>query len=523
MLFNSDAFLFAFLPAVLLGYYLLGIAGRRAAAGWLIAASFLFYGWWNPAYVILLAVSVTFNYLCGLAIVATAATPRRQNAALLFAIAVNLGALFYYKYLFPLLDLLHTSGFVASHFTTEVVLPLGISFFTFTQIGYLVDCKQGVAKERGVVDYFLFVTFFPHLIAGPILHHREIMPQFAEPRTYRFRMENMSVGFTIFAIGLAKKVLVADQLAPTADAGFAHPETLHLLGAWSAVLSYSLQLYFDFSGYSDMAIGVARMFGVQFPLNFNSPYKSRCIIEFWQRWHMTLTRYITLYLYNPVVLWVTRRRVARGYGISRRATATTGGFLSMIVVPTVFTMGLAGIWHGAGLQFFIFGLLHAGYLSINHAWRVFGPRAPQIPRSFPAMATITVGQWLMTYLAVLVAQIFFRADSTAAALTMIADVVGLHGIDWRGTDLPEVAFRGSHAQLLHSAALLGLFVVTWALPNTQQIMARFAPTTSKFEQGSDRLWRWEPTFTWAIGVALLFVATLGCRLGDPARFLYFQF
>jgi alginate O-acetyltransferase complex protein AlgI len=523
MLFNSDVFIFGFLPAALLGYYLLSLTGRRAAAAWLIAASFVFYGWWNPAYVALLALSVTFNYLCGLAIAGTATTPRRQTAVLVFSIAVNLGTLFYYKYLFALLSALHNSGIVTSNLMANVILPLGISFFTFTQIGYLVDCKQGVAKERGVLDYFLFVTFFPHLIAGPILHHGEIMSQFADRKTYRFRSENLSVGFTIFAIGLAKKVLLADGLGLTADAGFEHPQTLQLLGAWSTVLSYSLQLYFDFSGYSDMAIGVARMFGVRFPLNFNSPYKARCIIDFWQRWHMTLTRYITLYLYNPVVLWVTRRRVARGYGISRRATATPSGFLNMIVLPTAFTMAIAGVWHGAGLQFLIFGLLHGAYLSVNHAWRIFGPRQQAVAVSRAASAALAVGQVLLTYLAVLVGQIFFRASSAKVAFKILAELVGLHGANLHGADLPAVSFHGNYAQTLHVARLVSLFVICWALPNTQQIMAQFEPSISKFEPGSARIWRWQPTLAWAGVIALLFIATLGGRLGDPARFLYFQF
>jgi D-alanyl-lipoteichoic acid acyltransferase DltB (MBOAT superfamily) len=518
VLFNSDLFIFAFLPVTLLGYYLLGSTGRTAAACWLIAASVLFYGWWNPDYVLLLAMSVTFNYLCGLGIAKSTAAPRRQTGVLIFAIATNLTALFYYKYCFPFLDFLHTHGIVHSQFETNVILPLGISFFTFTQIGYLVDCKQGVAKERGVTDYFLFVTFFPHLIAGPILHHSEIMPQFAQRQTYRFRPENLAVGFTIFVIGLAKKVLLADSLAATADESFANPQVLGLCGAWSTILSYSLQLYFDFSGYSDMAIGIARMFGVQFPLNFNSPYKARCIIEFWQRWHMTLTRYITLYLYNPVVLWVTRARVARGHGISRRATATAAGFSSMIMLPTVFTMVIAGVWHGAGLQFLVFGVLHGCYLSINHAWRVFGPRAAKTPVPLLAGALIAAAEVLLTFLAVLVGQVFFRAASTAAALTMLADLLGLQAWESLPSDL-----HAADPEIRHAVLLVVGFVVAWVFPNTQQIMARFSPTTSKFDPGSERVWRWQPSLSWGIAIALLFVLALGGRLGNPARFLYFQF
>ena len=523
MLFTSDAFLFLFLPASLAGYYLLGRIGRGAAAVWLIVTSFVFYGWWNPAYVGLLAISVTFNYLCGLAILSRTARPKQQTAVLVVGIAVNLTALFYYKYFFPLLQELQAHGIGATTGIIAVVLPLGISFFTFTQIGYLVDCRQGVAKERGITDYFLFVTFFPHLIAGPILHHAEIMPQFANRETYRLRAENLAVGLTIFVIGLAKKLLFADPLAVPADIGFDHPETLQFLGAWSALLSYSLQLYFDFSGYSDMAIGVARMFGVRFPLNFNSPYRALCIIEFWQRWHMTLTRYITLYLYNPVVLVVTRRRVANGYGITRRATATPGGFAGMIVLPTLFTMGIAGIWHGAGWQFLIFGLLHGLYLTINHAWRVFGPRAAATPRPLPLTVTIAAVQALLTYLAVLVGQIFFRASSAASALKILGAVAGLHGIDATGADLPDPDIHVGHAQWLHAARLAGLFAVIWLLPNTQQLLANFSPTITKFNAGSQRVWRWQPTLGWAVAIVLLFFAALSTRLGDPARFLYFQF
>ena len=523
MLFNSDIFLFVFLPVVLLGYYLLGRVARRAAAGWLIGASFFFYGWWNPAYVPLLLASVTFNYLCGLAILANAAAPQRQSVIAILGISANLGALLYYKYLFPFLGVLHAHGILGAQFQASILLPLGISFFTFTQIGYLVDCRQGVAKERGATDYFLFVTFFPHLIAGPILHHAEIMPQFARSETYRLRAENLSVGFTIFVIGLAKKVLLADSLATTADAGFAHFEALRMVGAWSALLSYSLQLYFDFSGYSDMAIGIARMFGVRFPLNFNSPYKARSIIDFWQRWHMTLTRYITLYLYNPIVLMITRARVARGLGISRRATATPGGFTTLIVLPTLFTMAIAGIWHGAGLQFLIFGLLHGAYLSINHAWRVFGPRTPQVARFRVRDIAAGVGQCLLTYLAVLVGQVFFRADSTFSAISLLARAIGLHGIDLSAADLPAVDIRGDHAQMLHALRIAALFAIVWFLPNTQQIMARFEPTSSKMAEPTQRYWQWQPSLSWGLVITVLLVMTLVQRLGDPAKFLYFQF
>ncbi len=284
-----------------------------------------------------------------------------------------------------------------------------------------------MAKDRSIIEYCLFVTFFPHLIAGPIYHHREIMPQFAKSETYRINRGNIAIGLTIFFIGLAKKVLLADSLLQLSNAGFAAPHTLGLLSSWLTALAYSLRLYFDFSGYSDMAIGLAYMFNIRFPLNFNSPYKARSIIDFWQRWHMTLTRYLTLYLYNPMAIWIARRRMARGLPILTRDAQTVGGFLNMIAIPIAVTMTLAGIWHGAGLQFLIFGLLHGVYLTVNHAWRIFGPA--HLARDFQnrwIRAAAVIASVLLTYCAALVAQVFFRAASTGDAIGLLAGMAGLH-------------------------------------------------------------------------------------------------
>ena len=230
--------------------------------------------------------SIALNYLLSLAILSTEEQPARQRLILTIGIVLNLSVLVYYKYLFALLGFATSIGLLSTDFG-NVILPLGISFFTFTQIGYLVDCQQGLVRERGLANYVLFVTFFPHLIAGPILHHREVMPQFADNATYQLNGGKLTAGFTLFVLGLVKKVVFADQIAPWADTGFAHTGELGLLGSWSTVLAYSMQLYFDFSGYSDMAVGLGAMFGVSLPINFNSPYKSTGVIEFWQRWHMT--------------------------------------------------------------------------------------------------------------------------------------------------------------------------------------------------------------------------------------------
>ena len=317
MLFSSFIFLFGFLPAALAGFFVAGRFGRPATAGWLVVASLVFYAWWEPRFLAVLLGSILFNYAAAAAIRRLESMPRWQALLTALAIAANLLALIYYKYLFSIFGFLRSEGIMDVSFA-PVLLPLGISFFTFTQIGYLLDVKQGVSKVSTPLDYLLFVTFFPHLIAGPILHNREMMPQYADPDTFRFSATNLAVGLSIFTIGLVKKTVLADPVSSVVGPGFANPGALGLVGAWHVALSYSLQLYFDFSGYSDMAIGLARMFNIRFPLNFNSPYKAASIIEYWQRWHMTLTRYLTLYLYNPIALAATRRRVARGLPITRK-------------------------------------------------------------------------------------------------------------------------------------------------------------------------------------------------------------
>jgi len=305
MLFNSFLFLLVFLPIALGVHYALGAVRPRLAALWLCVASIVFYGWWNPQFVILLSGSIVFNYLVSLVILSLAKRPKLQLLATALGVAADLLLLVHYKYFAAMVNFVGEMGFNVGPMDA-LILPLGISFFTFTQIGYLLDCRAGVVNDRSPLSYVLFVTFFPHLIAGPILHHKEMMPQFSKRETYRFQADNLSVGGMLFVIGLAKKVLLADTIAPYADAGFASTGEVQFWGAWATALSYALQLYFDFSGYSDMALGLARMFGIRFPLNFNSPYKATSVIDFWARWHMTLTRYITAYLYYPVAMAVTR-------------------------------------------------------------------------------------------------------------------------------------------------------------------------------------------------------------------------
>ena len=538
MLFNSYVFLYAFLPIALIGYFLLARFGRVPAALWLVAVSFVFYGWWNPAYVPLLAISIGGNYLLSLLIGATERRPRLQAWVLALGVAGNLGALAYYKYLAWLIGLLNTAA--GTHVgVAGIVLPLGISFFTFTQLGYLIDCKQGVAKDRGFLNYLVFVTFFPHLIAGPILHNGEMMPQFAAPATYRFSADNFAVGVGIFVIGLLKKCLLADPIGAIVPAGFAHPAGLPLFAAWHVALAYSLQLYFDFSGYSDMAIGLARMFNLRFPLNFNSPYKAASVIDYWQRWHMTLTRYLMGYVYNPIALGIARRRLARGLGMSRAVYATPSGFASLVLVPICITMTIAGIWHGAGAQFLVFALLHAIYLTVNHAWRILGPRRAH---GMAPKVAAHVGSVLLTYLCVLVGSVFFRAPSVPDALSMLAGMVGLHGI---GPDFPVADWLVPHASALGAwlqahgiidlvrwqetvralvaiGGLVGLYVIVWVLPNTQQIFVDTAPSLDAIEPGPVAWLRWRGTLPWAVAFGCATMIGL-LSVGGTGEFLYFQF
>jgi alginate O-acetyltransferase complex protein AlgI len=511
MLFNSFPFLFAFLPAVLIGFHFLGRLGRIAAISWLTAASLVFYAHWNKAFLLLLLASIVFNFLCAQAIVRAASRVGWQQAVLWTGIAGNLGLLCYYKYWFPLLNSLGSLTH-PEHYFGSVILPLGISFFTLTQIGYLVDLQQGEAGFLGLLDHLFFVSFFPHLIAGPILHHREFMPQVTQRRVFRLEWEDVAIGSTWFVMGLFKKVVVADQIAASADLLFASPDGQPFFKVWCGVLSYAVQLYFDFSGYSDMAIGLAKMFSLRFPMNFNSPYKAKSIIEFWQRWHMTLTNYLMLYIYNPIALNINRKRLAAGKAVGRKAVLTAEGFLRIICLPTFVTMVIAGIWHGAGRQFLAFGLLHGVFICINHAWRTFAAKW-SVALGSGRLGTMTCVA--ITFVAVVSAQIFFRADSVQDAFSVFRGAIGINGLGrapYTGTDLiPWIA--------------LGiLLTVIWWFPNTQEILGRYSTEeSSETDRSRDlHLLQWQPTWKWSLAICAAFFACF-VLMKPASRFLYFQF
>mgnify|MGYP003343037928 CR=1 FL=1 len=328
MLFNSYPFIFFYLPIVFLLFFQLSKLNKPNAICWLGLASLFFYGWWNPKYVLLLLSSILFNYTVGKEICRQPSL-KRKKYFLWGSVTANLLLLGFFKYTNFFIEGVNRIGGNLS--PIEIVLPLGISFFTFTQIAFLVDAYRGIAKEYKFSHYLLFVTWFPHLIAGPVLHHKQMMPQFSFFKTYRLNPESIAVGLTLFSIGLFKKVVFADQFAlyanPVFD-GAHHGQSPMLFEAWIGALAYTLQLYFDFSGYSDMAIGLSRLFNIRLPLNFNSPYKAASIIEFWRRWHMTLSTFLRDYLYIPL-------------GGNRRGPVRHQ-FNIMV------TMLLGGLWHGAG-------------------------------------------------------------------------------------------------------------------------------------------------------------------------------
>ena len=511
MLFNSFSFLFLFLPIVLLGFFGLARRSHTLAAGWLALASIVFYGWWSVAYIPLLLGSILFNYGAGWRIGHTTGAARKRW--LIGAVSADLALLAYFKYadfLIGSVNALTGSELAALH----VILPIGISFFTFTQIAFLVDTYQNKVSEYRFIHYLLFVTYFPHLIAGPVLHHKEMMPQFDQGSTYRPSRANAAVGLAIFAIGLAKKVLIADNLAPHASAFFDGTEAPSLVLAWGGVLAYSFQLYFDFSGYSDMAIGLSRLFGIRLPLNFHSPYKSVNITEFWRRWHMTLSRFLRDYLY--IALGGNRHGAARRY------------------FNLMATMVLGGLWHGAGWNFVIWGFLHGAYLMVNHAWAALAARL----RLDTGGRSWRAGGLLLTFGAVCVAWVFFRATDVGRAADIVRGMFGAHGIGLPDSIGNRLGGLRAHLEQAGIVFYLGggtRFLQTWGwvmlaaaiaflLPNTQQIMGRYTPALDydPARDGVARRLAWQPARRWALLTGLLCLACL-LGLSRPAEFLYFQF
>lgn len=531
MLFNSFVFIFIFLPIVFLVFFRLGSAHRRYAAAWLTLASLFFYGWWNPNYLLLLLTSIAFNYSVGMVLAGRWRRPWIPEASVVLAVGITIDLLLlgYFKYAnFFLGSINHLTGWQWTF--GEIVLPLGISFYTFTQIAYLVDTYQGKAKEADFIHYALFVTYFPHLIAGPVLHHKEMMPQFGNQNIYRRSYSDIAIGITFFALGLFKKAVLADGVAHYANISFgaaATGQALSFFEAWGGALAYTFQLYFDFSGYSDMAIGLSRLFGIRLPFNFDSPYKAGNIIEFWRRWHMTLSRFLRDYLYFP--LGGNRKGPVRRY------------------INLMITMLLGGLWHGAGWTFVIWGGLHGLYLTANHAWRNL--RAYLGWREESSSLPGRLFAWALTFVAVVFGWVFFRAPTLDSGISIAQGMMGLHGIALPaglagplGALAPlanrlgiEFSLAGGTNFVLTYLWIMPLFAIAVFLPNTQEFVGHLgdesvpAHSVEYSEQfrvplkpGARRAPAWRPSRFWAYATGMLLACGL-MTLSRVSEFLYFQF
>ena len=511
MLFNSVEFIFLFLPITLIGFFLLARVGQIYAASWLFAASLFFYGWWDWKYLGLLLGSIGFHFFVGLWLMRLSASFKKW--LLVSAITVDLSALVYFKYADMFVGT--WNSVVGNQIELlHIILPLGISFFTFTQIAYLVDVYEGKVKEMRPIHFGLFVTYFPHLIAGPVLHHKEMMPQFASKLTYIPRYSMFALGISIFSVGLAKKVLLADNLSPYANTFFANPADSGLLQAWNGVLAYSFQLYFDFSGYSDMAVGLSIMLGIKLPINFFSPYKSKNISEFWRRWHMTLSRFLRDYLY----IRMGGNRLGKG----RR-------YFNLIM-----TMFLGGLWHGAGWNFALWGLMHGAYLCIHEGWRA------SLGRFIPHNRLASVCAVFITFVAVIFAWVPFRASGLGSTVAIWQKMIGLHGISAPEAFFSTLPFFGSFLKSLGITQAVGggsvmvfgfawiavAAVVAFGTPNTYQIHRRFkaAIIDKDLQKVVSQAHGLRARFhvRWAFYLAILLTASL-LYLSRPSEFLYFQF
>lgn len=486
MLFNSYEFIFFFLPVTIVVYFFLNkLKLTLASKAWLVFTSLFFYAWWNPIYLPLIFLSMVFNYVFGTVMARLNRNSRGEafrKMVLVLAIGGNLALLGYFKYMdffITNINYLTKDQFQLLH----IILPLGISFFTFTQITYLVDTYKDVAKEYSILNYFLFVTFFPHLIAGPIIHHKEMMPQFDRLKNKKFNYRNVAQGLFLFSLGLFKKVIIADTFNIWSVQGFENSAALTTIEAWATSLSYTLQIYFDFSGYTDMALGLALMFNIRLPINFDSPYKSLNINEFWRRWHITLGRFLGDYVYFPL-------------GGSRCGHSRT--YCNLMA-----TFVVCGIWHGAGWTYCLFGFLHGAAMVGHRAWRLCNLRMPKILA------------WFLTFNFFNLSLVVFRAKDWNEALTVLKGMFFLNGtvlpssleFNW----LSSLGFKfGNYLQHINGndstilMIIVSLFVCVY-FRNSNELVNTFKP-------------KWHMALFTAI---MVFVAII--NIDKTKIFLYYNF
>lgn len=505
MLFNNYSFIFFYLPVVWVLYVVVLARSQKVALYFLSISSFVFYSMWQIESLPLLVLSICFNYFCVRLFIVESV----RRYIFIFGVLVNLAVLFYFKYsTFVISDILgvqYNSASWDGHY-----LPLGISFWTFTQLVYLIDSYNDRVYSNDIGTYSLFVNFFPHLVAGPLLHHRDILPQFENDLFSKITLQRVSAGLVVFLIGLAKKTLLADPIAVYVDQLYDVDRTFTFFVSWMASLAYTLQLYFDFSGYSDMAVGLALCFGLMLPWNFDSPLKATSIISFWQRWHMSLTRYVNQYAFNPIALFFQRNFVSRSRSVE---------FGVHVCVPLIIVFLILGLWHGASFTFILFGLLHGFYLVVNHTFR-HCCRSVGCRFSIPAWLG-----WLVTFVSVVVGMVVFRSNTLEQAFEIWGGMLGLNG-----AVLPPLfesligsvaSYEVNFLQLTEGDALsllaysvVGLLVIL-ACPNTRILMDQMV---SRLPVTVDR--GYVRTF-WAI---LGIICALGLlEVNKPTYFIYFNF
>ena len=490
MLFNSYIFILLFLPLCLVGYFTLNhFKLNKLAQVFLFGMSLWFYGYFNPSYLIILLISIVFNYLCykGMDLSKSLLT---HKVILITGLIINIGILFYFKYFdFFLANV--NNLFKADFPLQNILLPLGISFFTFQQISFIVDAYKKETPHYNFIDYACFVTFFPQLIAGPIVMHQKLIPQFMDSTKKTFQWENMSRGIYMFVLGLSKKVLLADTLGKAVNWGYASIDYLNSTDVIIIMLSHTLQIYFDFSGYCDMAIGIARMFNLDLPLNFNSPYKAKNIAEFWDRWHMTLTQFLTKYIYIPL-------------GGNRKGTIRT--YINIFLVFLI-----SGFWHGANWTFVLWGISHGILMIYTKALKKYLDKIP------------TFINWIFTFLFINVTGVIFKANTIHDAIKILQ--IGFSG--------QFVRMNQGLAACVHTAESPFIYKIVSAvinLPSSDTVTEWFILSViiismiilALKKNSYERMLDFKPTFSKLLITCMLFMWCL-VSLGGVSTFLYFNF
>lgn len=499
MLFNSFHFLAIFLPLCLIFIFTISSKSKPAAIAVMALFSIYFYASWDLHYLPLFAISILINYYAGFFLTKLSCSFEEIRRYILIVTIVT--------------DLMIISLFKYSSMATtsinyllgtdiplpEIVLPIGISFFTFTQIAFVVDAYKRQAVETNIINYILFVSYFPHLIAGPVIHHKDVMPQFNKNNSMRYNAKNISIGTTIFIIGLFKKIAIADTIAYSSTPVFefvSSTGSIRTIDAWLGALSYTFQIYFDFSAYSDMAIGLSMMFGILLPINFNSPYKADSIISFWRCWHMTLSRFLRDYLYIP---------------LGGNKKGSTRRYINLLI-----TMTIGGLWHGAGWTYVLWGAAHGLLLSINHLWRRHASSGANKASGIPLLAQRWSGRAL-TFILVTLTWVIFRSNSVDDAAVMLSAMLAVNP----GTAPAPIDTRAT------AAALIVLLAAVWVLPNVYEIFLKQRPALyigfDKHRSLLNRKFAWRPSICWAISMGAAFVLSVIMLVRGQSEFLYFQF